>query len=72
MQNTFKAELIKHAHHKYELCVRGDVAEPTGNAGNIVTTHHVKYDENPAKVEYTEATIERAFTIPVHHVAHAA
>ena len=29
VKNTFKAELIKHAHHKYELCVRGDVTEPT-------------------------------------------
>jgi hypothetical protein len=46
--------------------------KPTGNAGNIVTTHHVKYDENPAEVEYTEVTIEGAFTMPVHHVAHAA
>jgi hypothetical protein len=35
------------------------------------TTHHVKYDENPARVEYTEVTIESAFTIPVHHIAHA-
>lgn len=102
VQNTFKAELIKHAHNKYELCVRGDVTEPTtgwtvkleranpqginpkilllklveikptGNAGDIVTTHHVKYDENPAQLEYTEVTIEGAFTIPVHHVAHVA
>jgi hypothetical protein len=40
--------------------------------GNIVTTHHVKYDENPAEVEYTEVTIEGAFTIPVHHIAHVA
>jgi hypothetical protein len=32
----------------------------------------VKYDENQAQVEYTEVTIEGAFTIPVHHIAHAA
>jgi hypothetical protein len=44
----------------------------TGKAGDIVTTHHVKYDENPAQVEYIEVTIEGAFTIPVHQVAHAA
>ena len=44
---------------------------PTGAAGNIVTTHHVRYDEDPAQVEYTEVTIEGAFSIPVHHVVHA-
>jgi hypothetical protein len=101
VQNTFKAELIKHRHHKHELRVIGDVTEPTtgwsvkleranpqginpkslllklvevkptGVAGDIVTTHHVKYDENPTLVEYTEVTIEGAFTINVHHVAHA-
>jgi hypothetical protein len=101
IQNTFKAELIKHHHNNCELRVTGDVTEPTtgwtvslerampqginpnilllklvevkptGNAGNIVTTHHVKYDENPAQVEYTQVTIEGAFTINVHHVAHA-
>jgi hypothetical protein len=100
VQNTFKAELIKH-HHHCELRVTGDVTEPTtgwtvsleravpqginpkilllklievkpsGAAGNVVTTHHVKYDENPAQVEYTDATIEGAFSIKVHHVAHA-
>jgi len=46
--------------------------KPTGKAGDIVTTHHGKYDENPAQVEYTEVTIEGAFTIPVHHIAPAA
>jgi hypothetical protein len=101
VQNTFKAELIKHHHHKCELRVTGDVTEPTtgwtvsleraspqginpkilllklvevkptGLAGDIVTTHHVNYDENPAQVEYTQVTIEGAFTIDVHHVAHA-
>jgi hypothetical protein len=45
--------------------------KPTGLAGDIVTTHHVRYDENPAQVEYTQVTIEGAFTIDVHHVAHA-
>jgi hypothetical protein len=29
VQNTFKAELIKHYHRKYELRVSGDVTEPT-------------------------------------------
>ena len=29
VQNTSKAELIKHYHHKYELRVSGDVTEPT-------------------------------------------
>jgi hypothetical protein len=46
--------------------------KPSCKAGDLVTTHHVKYDENPAEVEYTEVTIEGAFTIPVHHIAHAA
>ena len=102
VHDTFKAELIKHHHHKQELCVSGDVTEPTtgwtvkleranpqginpkilllklvevkptGNAGDIVTTHHVKYDENPAQAEYTQVTIEGVLTIDVHHVAHAA
>jgi hypothetical protein len=101
LQNTFKAELIKRHHHKYALCVMGDVTEPTtgwtvsleravpqginpkvlllklieqkptGAAGDIVTTHRVRYDEDPAKVEYTQVTIEGAFTIDVHHVVHA-
>jgi hypothetical protein len=101
VQNAFKAQLIKHHQDKYELCVTGDVTEPTtgwtvtleranpqginpkilllklvevkptGNAGNIVTHHHVKYDENPAKGEYAQVTIEGAFTIDVHHLAHA-
>jgi hypothetical protein len=44
---------------------------PTGAAGNIVTTHHVRYDEDPAQVEYTEVAIAGAFSIPVHHVVHA-
>src|ERR1700733_5244332 len=97
VQNTFKAELIKHAHHKYELCVRGDVTEPTtgwtvkleranpqginpkilllklvekppaGNAGDIVTTHHVKYDESPVMGDYSQVSIEGVLTIDVHH-----
>ena len=102
LQNTFKAELIKRYHNKYELRVTGDVTEPTtcwqvdleravpqginpkilllklievkptgAAGGNIVTTHHVRYDEDPAQVEYTEVTIEGAFSIPVHHVVHA-
>jgi hypothetical protein len=101
VQNTFKAELIKHHYDRYELRVTGDVTEPTtgwtvkleraspqginpkilllklveikptGIAGDIVTTHHVKYDEDPAQVEYNNVTIEGAFTIDVHHVAHA-
>ena len=29
VQNTFKAELIKHPYNKYELRVTGDVTEPT-------------------------------------------
>ena len=29
LQNTFKAELIKRYHNKYELRVTGDVTEPT-------------------------------------------
>ena len=45
--------------------------KPTGAAGDIVTTHHVRYDEEPAEVEYTEVTIEGAFSITVHHVVHA-
>ncbi len=45
--------------------------KPTGAAGDVVTTHHVRYEENPAQVEYTQVTIEGAFTIDVHHVAHA-
>jgi hypothetical protein len=44
--------------------------EPTGAAGDIVTTHHVRYDEDPAQGEYTKVTIEGAFTIDVHHVVH--
>jgi hypothetical protein len=44
---------------------------PTGPAGDIVTTHHVKYDENPPKANYDQVTIEGAFTINVTHVAHA-
>ena len=101
IQNTFKAELIKHYHNNCKLRVTGDLTEPTTGwtvslerampqginpnilllklvevkptdaAGNIVTTHHVKYDEDPAQVEYTQVTIEGAFTINVHHVAHA-
>jgi hypothetical protein len=27
--------------------------KPTGAAGDIVTTHHVRYNEDLAKVEYT-------------------
>ena len=46
--------------------------KPTGKAGDVVTSHHVKYDENPAEVEFTEVAIEGAFMIPVHHIAHAA
>ena len=41
---------------------------PTGAAGNIVTTHPVEFDEDPAKVHYTHVTIEAktgSFTIPV-------
>lgn len=102
VQNTFKAELIRHDYNKCELRVTGDVTEPTtgwtvkleranpqginpkilllklveikptGIAGDVVTTHHVKYDEDPAQVEYTNVTIEGAFTIDVHHVTHAA
>ena len=83
VQDTFKAELIKHHYNKLELRVRGDVTEPTtgwqvsleraapqginpkilllklvevkptGLAGDVVTTRHVRYDENPAQVEYT-------------------
>ena len=101
VQDTFKAELIKHHYNKLELRVTGDVTEPTtgwqvsleraapqginpkilllklvevkptGLAGDVVTTHHVRYDENPAQVEYTQVAIEGAFTIDVHHVAHA-
>jgi hypothetical protein len=101
VQNTFKAELIKHHYNRLELRVTGDVTEPTtgwkvslertapqginpkilllnlvevkptGAAGDVVTTHHVRYEENPAQVEYTQVTIEGAFTIDVHHVAHA-
>jgi hypothetical protein len=101
VQNTFKAELVKRHHHKYELRVTGDVTEPTtgwtvdieravpqginpkvlllelierkptGVAGDIVATHRVRYDEDPAQVEYTQVTIEGAFTIDVHHVAYA-
>ena len=29
VQNAFKAQLIKHHQDKYELCVTGDVTEPT-------------------------------------------
>ena len=101
LQNTFKAELIRHPHRRDELCVTGEVREPTtgwqvkleravpqgtnprilllklvekaptGAAGDIVTTLKVRYDENPAEVEYTQVTIEGAFTVDVHHVAHA-
>jgi hypothetical protein len=42
---------------------------PTGAAGDIVTTHPVAFDEDPAKVHYTHVTIEAgtsSFTIPVH------
>lgn len=45
--------------------------EPAGAAGDIVTTRRVRYDEDPAQVEYTQVTIEGAFTIDVHHVAYA-
>jgi hypothetical protein len=45
--------------------------EPIGAADGIITTHRVRYDEDPAQVEYTQVTIEGAFTIDVHHVAYA-
>jgi hypothetical protein len=44
---------------------------PTGQAGDIVTTHHVKYEEAPPKADYDQVTIEGAFTINVTHEAHA-
>jgi hypothetical protein len=44
---------------------------PTGSAGDIVTTHHVKYDENPPIGNYDQVSIEGAFTINVTHAAHA-
>ena len=40
---------------------------PTGQAGDIVTTHHVKYEEAPPKADYDQVTIEGAFTINVAH-----
>jgi hypothetical protein len=44
---------------------------PTGRAGDIVTTHHVKYEEAPPKADYDQVAIEGAFTINVTHKAHA-
>ena len=44
---------------------------PTGIAGDVVTTHHVKYEEDPVKGNYDQVTIEGAFTINVTHAAHA-
>jgi hypothetical protein len=38
--------------------------KPTGKAGDIVTTHHVKYDENPAQVEYIEVTSRARLQFP--------
>ena len=41
---------------------------PTGAAGDVVTTHHVKFDEDPAMVAYTQVTIQDGsggFTINV-------
>jgi hypothetical protein len=41
---------------------------PTGPAGDIVTTHPVKFDEDPAMVDYTQVTIQdgpNGFTINV-------
>jgi hypothetical protein len=100
-QETFKAIMVMRDHHKSELCVTGDVTEPTagwtvrleranpqginprilllnlveqkpfGPAADVVATHHVRYDENPAMVDYAQVTIEGAFTINVTHAAHA-
>jgi hypothetical protein len=44
---------------------------PTGLAGDVVTTHHVKYEEAPPKANYDQVTIEGAFTINVTNEAHA-
>jgi hypothetical protein len=44
---------------------------PAGNAGDIVTTHHVKYDESPVMGDYTQVSIEGVLTIDVHHAMHA-
>jgi hypothetical protein len=44
---------------------------PTGLAGDVVTTHHVRYEEAPPKGSYDQVTIEGAFTINVTHEAHA-
>jgi hypothetical protein len=41
---------------------------PTGEAGNIVTTHPVKFEEDPAKVNYKQVTIQDgsdSFTVNV-------
>ena len=41
---------------------------PTGAAGDVVTTHPVKFDEDPAMVDYTQVTIQdgpNGFTINV-------
>ena len=42
-----------------------------GNAGHIVTTHHVKYDESPVMGDYRQVSIEGVLTIDVHHAMHA-
>jgi hypothetical protein len=44
---------------------------PTGQAGDVVTTHHVKYEESPPLADYRQVTIKGAFTINVAHEAHA-
>jgi hypothetical protein len=44
---------------------------PTGLAGNVVTTHHVKYAEAPPKANYVQVTIDGTFTIDVTQEAHA-
>jgi hypothetical protein len=41
---------------------------PAGESGDIVTTHPVRFDEDPAKVDYTQVTIQdgsNSFTINV-------
>lgn len=98
---SFKAELVKRHHQKYELRVTGHVTEPTTGwtvdieraapqginpkvlllelierrptwaAADIVTTHRVRYDEDPPEAEYTQVTIDGAVTIDVHHLAYA-
>jgi hypothetical protein len=39
------------------LLLSVETVAPTGLAGDVITTHPVKFDEDPAMVDYTQVTI---------------